>query len=271
MAESVFSASMVAGSIFANASSTGAKTVNSLAVERVDEVDVGVELSAHRGRQRGQHRIVGCRDRDRVLRHALDRAGAVRHRVGVSLAGRPDEVGGRIHHGLLRHRRLSLLSARSRLVHRPGRGRRRAPRECDGGRERESQPCRDMDLLAVHEFLRSQSPHGGLTVTRPGHPGRCAAEATYTGSSGRVVDRIGTPRAGAPMQSDSRIEANNPQKPRSVHVTGHHRAARRPHHGHLAVHPSGAPGHLPDGRRPVGAVRGVRRTRAGVPLASRTS
>ena len=77
VAESVLSDSMVAGSIFANASSIGAKTVNSSPLRVSTRLTSGLswpETAAVRVVSSG---LFDAAVGDRVLGHALDRAGAV--------------------------------------------------------------------------------------------------------------------------------------------------------------------------------------------------
>ena len=62
-AESVLSFSMVAGSIFANASSVGANTVNSPLLSVSTRLTFGLSWPESACGQRGQHRVVRRRDR----------------------------------------------------------------------------------------------------------------------------------------------------------------------------------------------------------------
>ena len=95
---------MVAGSIFAKASSTGAKTVNSSPFSVSTRFDVGVQLTGDRCGERGQDRVVRCGGGHRVLGHSGDRAGAIRNCLGVAGAAGADEVGRGVHLRFGRHR-----------------------------------------------------------------------------------------------------------------------------------------------------------------------
>ena len=96
-AASVLSTSIVAGSIFANASSTGAKTVNSSPLSVSTRLTSGFSSTRDRGGQGGEDRVVRRGGGHRVLRHAGNRACAVRDGLGVTGAAGTDEVGRGVH------------------------------------------------------------------------------------------------------------------------------------------------------------------------------
>ena len=93
---------MVAGSIFANASSTGAKTVNSSPFSVSTRSTSGFSWPETAAVSVVSSGLLDAATATGSVRHADDRAGAVGHRLGVGGAAGADEVGGGVGlHGLL--------------------------------------------------------------------------------------------------------------------------------------------------------------------------